>query len=93
MSNDPFNFNFSDFKKWISHSKEEKDSIVGCKVELKESTKKLSLIAEVIEGDARKVLKDFRINGGIITEKFGNIITIETNNGKIELNKLHVVIS
>jgi len=96
MNKDPFSlFNLNEFKKWMSESPDQNNhnDIIGKQIESKISFKKLLMTTEVIEGEDKKVLKEFHTNGGYVIEKNGNILTIETTKGKIETHKMYVRIS
>lgn len=90
---DPFRiFNLNEFKKWMEESKnnESKDGLVGSRVESKVSTKKLMEVCEVLEGDEKKVLKEFHLNGGTVLEKKENILLIKNKKGLFETHRVYI---
>lgn len=89
---DPFGpFNFSDFKKWMSHQNDaRKNSMVGFKVESKIPLKKLLSRIETQEGDTIDVAKDFKKNGGTITEENGYYMYVSVDSGNFMIHKMHI---
>lgn len=92
---DPFGiFNLSEFKKWVDESNDKKpiDNFIGSLVESKISFKKLLDVSETIEGNSKKVLKEFVLNGGNVIDKNENTLLIENKKGKFELHKMYIKI-
>lgn len=91
---DPFKiFNVNEFKKWMEDSPEESSekNIIGLSVSSKVPFKKLKFVCESFK--SKKALEYFYKEGGIVKEEEDNILTIETDRGEIQINKLYVVIS
>lgn len=92
---DPFGpFNLNDFKKWMGgqHDNKSKSHMIGLEVESKVSYKKLlSRIIEMDEGDSiEEVAKDFKENGGVISEMDGPNILIEVDSGSFIIHRMYV---
>jgi predicted transcriptional regulator len=90
---DPFNsFDFSNFKKWMKSQNEPKESndVIGLHVESKIARNKLAYKMELEYGIAEEVAKDFKNNGGIITEADGNKYLIEVESGTFIIHKMFV---
>lgn len=84
-------FNLNDFKKWMDHQQDCKTkNIVGIKVESKITYKKLLSRIEAQEGEIEEVAKDFKKNGGTITEVNGHNILIEVDSGNFIIHKMHI---
>lgn len=90
--NDPFGpFNFSDFKKWMSQQQDNgKSSMVGVQVESKIPLKKLVSRIETQEGELLEVAKDFKKNGGKITEENGHYMYVSVDSGSFMIHKMHL---
>ena len=91
-NDDPFGpFNFSDFKKWMSEqSDSKKSSMVGVQVESKIPLKKLVSRIETQDGDLLEVAKDFKKNGGKITEENGHFMYVEVESGTFMIHRMHI---
>jgi hypothetical protein len=90
---DPFKvFNLNEFKKWMDKSNEDQsqEDMVGQQVVSKINFKKLMDVCEVTEGEERKVLKEFCLNGGTVLNKNNNLLSIENKKGKFEVHKMYV---
>jgi len=89
---DPFGpFNFSDFKKWMSNQNDaNRHTMVGVKVESKIPIKKLVSRIETQEGETVEVLKDFKKNGGTITEENGYYMYVAVESGSFMVHKMHL---
>lgn len=92
---DPFNtafFSLSDFKKWMTNQQkdesQEKD-IIGLKVESKISIRKLVTRMET-DDNVDELAKEFKENGGVISEIDGNKLLIELDSGSFIIHKMHV---
>jgi hypothetical protein len=93
---DPFEiFNLNNFKKWVNESKENEfeNKFVGFQVESKISTKKLLDVCEVVEGNSKKVIKEFHSSGGTVIAENNNMLLIENKKGKFELHKMYIRVS
>ena len=91
---DPFGpFNLNDFKKWMhgQQDNKSKSNMIGLEVESKISYKKLlSRIIETEEGETTEVAKDFKENGGTISEMDGQNILIEVSCGSFIIHRMYV---
>lgn len=91
---DPFGpFNLSDFKKWMEHQQDAKarPNMVGVQVESKIPYKKLvSRIIESEEGEVIDVAKDFKRNGGTVTDVDGHNFLIEVDSGSFLIHRMYV---
>ena len=91
---DPFGpFNLNDFKKWMGNQNDNKSKshMIGLEVESKVSYKKLlSRIVETEEGEISDVAKDFKENGGIITDIDGSNILVEVDSGSFIIHRMYV---
>lgn len=89
----PFGFfDLNDFKKWMDHQKDTrpKIEIIGLHVESKANFKRLLAKMEICEGDLHEVAKDFRENGGIISETDGYKFLIDVDSGSFIIHRMHV---
>lgn len=91
-NNDPFGpFNLSDFKKWMFEQHDSnKSNMVGVQVESKIPLKKLISKIEIQDGDLMEVAKDFKKNGGKITEENGHFMYVAVDNGSFMIHKMHL---
>ena len=91
-SDDPFGpFNLSDFKKWMSnHHDANKSNMVGLKIESKIPLKKLISRIETQEGELLEVAKDFKKNGGTITEENGHYMYVSVDSGSFMIHRMHL---
>jgi hypothetical protein len=89
---DPFGpFNFSDFKKWMNHqSDHDKSRLVGVKVESKIPFKKLLSRMETQNGDTYEVAKEFKKNGGSITEENGHYMYVSVSEGSFLIHRMYL---
>jgi translation initiation factor 1 (eIF-1/SUI1) len=85
-------FNLSHFKKWMNHQHDTKSetNIVGLKVESKISFKKLISRIESEDDNLEEIAKDFKKNGGVITDMNENNILIEVESGCFTIHKMYV---
>lgn len=91
---DPFKiFDLNDFKKWMNQPHDQKKEFIGIQVESKVSTKKLLDVCDVIEGNDKKVIKEFNLNGGTVLSNNGNSFIIENKKGKFEIHKMYLKLS
>lgn len=91
--NDPFSdFDLNDFKKWMTHQQDEenKPNMVGLRVESKITGKKLLSRIEAQEGETLEIVRDFKKNGGIISEVNGQNILIEVESGSFLIHKMYI---
>lgn len=95
-SDDLFNlFNLNDFKKWIHDQQDDDDSpskpnLVGVHVESKVNVKKLISRIDVQEGEEVEIAKEFKQNGGTISEVDGVNLLIEVDSGSFIIHKMYV---
>lgn len=90
---DPFGpFDLNDFKKWMGHQQDanEKSNILGIQVESKVTFKKLLSRIETQDGELEEVAKDFKKNGGLITEVNGHNLLIEVESGNFIIHRMYV---
>ncbi len=91
---DVFNlFYLNDFKKWIHKQKDESPSrphMIGVQVESKVNLKKLVSRMDVQEGEEEELAKDFKQNGGIISEVDGSNILVEVDSGSFIIHKMYI---
>jgi hypothetical protein len=86
---DPNNMNFSihDFKQWMSENATNQFNLhqhkkgVGVEVESRVSVKRLVTRMQPEEGDALELAREFKENGGKITEVDGSLFMVEVANG------------
>lgn len=92
--NNKFNmFNLNDFRKWIDTQKDESPSrphMIGVHVESKINTKRLVSRMEAQDGDEEELAKDFKQNGGVISEMDGSNVLIEVDSGSFIIHKMHI---
>ena len=91
-SDDPFGpFNLSDFKKWMSQQQDAgKRTMVGLEVESKIPYKKLVTRIETQDGELVEVAKDFKQNGGVITEENGHYMFVEVDSGNFMIHRMYL---
>jgi hypothetical protein len=90
---DPFGlFDLGDFKKWMKTQNDSKieTDLIGFHVESKVTLKKLISKMEVEYGVTEEVARDFKKNGGTITEADGNKVLVEVENGTFIIHKMYV---
>jgi translation initiation factor 1 (eIF-1/SUI1) len=90
---DPFGpFNLNDFKKWMGHQQDAKSkpNMIGLQVESKITFKRLLSRIETQDGEIEEVAKDFKKNGGTITEVNGQNILIEVDSGSFLIHRMYV---
>jgi translation initiation factor 1 (eIF-1/SUI1) len=90
---DPFGpFDLNDFKKWMEHQHDAKakPNMVGIQVEPKIPYKKLISRMDVQEGDLEEVAKEFKKNGGTITEVNGHHFLVENEKGNFFIHRMYV---
>jgi hypothetical protein len=91
---DLFNlFNLNDFKKWMHNQHDAEEShpdIVGLHIETKVSVKKLVSRMEVVDGDDEELAKEFKHNGGVISEVDGHKLLVEVDSGSFIIHKMYV---
>ena len=90
---DPFGpFNLSDFKKWMEHQQDAKakPNMVGLQVESKVTLKKLLSRIEVQDGEIEEIAKEFKKNGGTISEVDGHNVLIEVDSGTFIVHRMYV---
>ena len=80
-----------DFKKWMEGQEDqEKDSeeeLLGLRVESRVNFKKLLHKIELGDGDLREVAKDFRRNGGVVSDESSHSLFIEVSAGSFTIEK------
>lgn len=93
-ASDPFGpFNFNEFKKWMDNQQDNKSktNLIGLKVESKINYRRLlSRIQETKQGDLETVAKEFKNNGGKITEADGNDVLIEVSSGSFIVHRMYI---
>lgn len=93
-NDDLFNlFNLNDFKKWIHNQQEEKQpksNLLGVHVESKINVKKLISRIDVQEGEEIEIAKEFKQNGGTISEIDGTNLLVEVESGSFIIHKMYV---
>lgn len=90
---DPFGpFNLNDFKKWMGHQHDAKSkpNMIGLQVESKITFKRLLSRIETQDGEVEEVAKDFKKNGGTITEVNGQNILVEVNSGSFLIHRMYI---
>jgi hypothetical protein len=90
---DPFGpFNFSDFKKWMEnqHDAKSKPNMIGLQVESKVAFKRLLSRIETQDGEIEEVARDFKKNGGTITDVDGHNVLIEVDSGSFIIHRMYV---
>lgn len=90
---DPFGFfDLSDFKNWMNQQKDTrpKIEIIGLHVESRANLKRLLSKIEICEGEIDEVAKDFKENGGIISEADGHKFLIDVDSGSFIIHRMHV---
>lgn len=88
----PASFSLSDFKKWMeSQQKEEapKPNLVGATVESKVGVRKLVSRMDS-DDDLEELAKDFKKNGGVISEVDGHKLMIEVDSGTFIIHRMYV---
>lgn len=86
-------FNLSDFKKWMKNQPEENTKevdLIGVKVEAKVPLKKLLSHMDVQDGDLVEVAKDFRKNGGVVSDWTDNNVLVEVDSGNFVIHKMYI---
>lgn len=91
-NDDPFGpFNLSHFKKWMSEQHDyNKSSMVGLQVKSKIPLKKLVSRIETQQGEILEVAKDFKKNGGTITEENGHYMYVSCDSGSFMIHRMHL---
>lgn len=92
-NSDPFGpFNFGDFKKWMEHQNDgkSKTNMIGLQVESKVPFKRLLSRIETQVGEIEEVAKDFKKNGGTITNVDGQNVIIEVSSGSFIIHRMYV---
>jgi hypothetical protein len=91
-NDDPFGpFNLSDFKKWMSDQHDaRKSNMVGLKIESKIPLKKLISRIETQDGELLEIAKDFKKNGGTITEENGHYMYVSVDSGSFMIHRMHL---
>jgi len=93
-NDDMFNlFNLNDFKKWIHTQQDEGPSrphMIGVKVESKVNLKKLISRMDAQDGIEEELAKDFKKNGGVVSEVDGSNILIEVDSGSFIIHKMYI---
>lgn len=92
-NNDPFGpFNFGDFKKWMKHQNDEKSktNMIGLQVESKIPFKRLISRIESQVGEIEEIAKDFKKNGGTISNVDGQNVIIEVNSGSFIIHRMYI---
>lgn len=86
------------FKKWLLENqtdmkkKSEEIEIVDSKVVSKVSRDKLESVIESDDGDVEELAKDFKKNGGIVSEADGNKYMVVVESGEFIIHKMYVKI-
>lgn len=86
-------FNLSDFKKWMRTQPEECDEEidwVGLKVESKVTLKKLVSRMEVQDGDLLEVAREFRKDGGTVSDSDGSSLLVEVESGNFVIHRVYI---
>lgn len=88
-------FSLNDFKKWIEKQQEQdqeapKNSLIGTAVESKVTFRKLISRMETDDGDLYEIAKEFKKNGGTISEIDGVNLLIETKAGSFFVHRMYV---
>jgi hypothetical protein len=85
-------FDVNNFKKWMEDQQDAKSkpNMVGLQVESKIPVKKLLSRIEIQEGDIEEVAKDFKRNGGKISEVNGHNFMIEVSSGTFIIHRMHI---
>lgn len=93
-SGDKFIFQF---KRWMDSGDHNEDNtsgvhknMIGTYVESKIGFKKLIDVIETEEDDNSCLAREFKKDGGIITEVDGNIVSIEVESGIFRIERTHV---
>jgi hypothetical protein len=84
-------FNLSDFKKWMEtqhDTQPDKNNMIDVKVVPKVTFRKLLTRIDVQDGEVYEVAKDFKKNGGIISDIDGENILIECDTGTFIINRM-----
>jgi translation initiation factor 1 (eIF-1/SUI1) len=92
-SDDPFGpFNLSHFKKWMNnqHDAKSKPNMIGMQVESKIAFKKLISRIESEDDNIEEMAKDFKKNGGVITDVDGHTVMIEVDSGKFNIHRMYI---
>jgi hypothetical protein len=82
----------SAFKKWLSNQRDlsDRDPFVGLEVEAKSPYRRILARMEVQEGELEQVAKDFKKNGGKISEVNGHTMLIEVTSGNFLIHRMHI---
>jgi len=89
-------FNVNNFKRWIKNQEEDGDDtqeLLGMKVESKINFKKLISRIKILdpeEGEEELLAKEFRQEGGTISDIDGNNFLIEVSSGSFTIHKMYV---
>jgi hypothetical protein len=89
-------FNVNNFKRWIKNQEEDDDveqELLGKKVESKINFKKLVSRINILdpeEGEEELLAKEFRQEGGIVSDIDGNNFLIEVSSGSFTIHKMYV---
>ena len=85
-------FSFGNFKKWLADQAPEplEENLVGCVVEPAVGLRKLMLKMEVEDDETYQLAKEFRRNGGVVTDSDGQNLMIEVAGGAFALHRNHV---
>jgi hypothetical protein len=68
----------------------QRQTMVGLEVESKIPYKKLITRIETEEGDLNEVAKDFKKNGGIITEENGHYMFVKVDSGNFMIHRMYL---
>ena len=89
-------FNVNNFKKWIKNLEEDgnvEQELLGMKVESKINFKKLISRINILDpddGEEELLAKEFRQEGGVISDIDGNNFLIEVSSGSFTIHKMYV---
>lgn len=89
----PASFSLSDFKKWMENQQKDespKKNLVGMQVEPKVGLRKLVSRMESDDGDIEEMAKDFKKDGGMISEMDGHKLMIEVDSGSFIIHRMYV---
>ena len=67
-----------------------KSNMVGLKIESKIPLKKLISRIETQDGELLEVAKDFKKNGGTITEENGHYMYVSVDSGSFMIHRMHL---
>lgn len=88
----PSSFSLSDFKKWMESQQKEspKKNLVGLTVESKIGLRKLVARMESDDGDIEEMAKEFKKDGGVISEVDAQKLMIDVDSGSFVIHRMYV---